>query len=177
MNCYPVFFNVVQDSLINSAITITMKLYDKNRDSFTISKVINTLENNKDIFLNEYESIYHFPENSKMEADKITFTIDKLKLFEIAKEKIRTKEKIISDMKTKRDNYYMHLDEKYIKDFSELDRECPISINDVKNLLEDADEILNSFYSSIKGIKLKPKTKDIDDVNELLKNICYCNDI
>jgi len=164
MNRAPGFFQLSLSAFQNAAVMGLAKLYEPScRGSMNLNKFLNIIEgNHKAIFLNDLSTKEKL--NQSLDIDNTTV--------QIHREEIKNHERIIENLLAWRDKSFAHNDKKYIFNREMLSKDFPITYKEFENLIELADEILNTYkigYSGSQTHIIPSNAFDVDVVLEELK--------
>ncbi|MBQ4122712.1 hypothetical protein IJD44_03185 [bacterium] len=135
-------------SLYQSVMT-TSKLYDKQRDSFSLIKFVQHFTNKNYVFLNSnkkfYEQIEHLNKNIELYNNEI------------------------ERLKKRRNRFNAHYDFEYLINKKNVQKDLPLFFDDKENLLSIAEKFVKNVWKSITTDKLT-FTNNID-MNALKEDI------
>lgn len=164
MNIAPAFFQIVMYSLEHTYMVDLFKLYDRDKKAKGIRKAINLCEQYSTIFPKE-RIVFRDIERDYNEVVKINIIKD-IKEIE---EKLKLIDPVIISLKGRRDNYYAHADKAYIDDIPLLASNYPLSFKQVADLIQTADEILNTLLRDLRGEVVVQNSTNYDDVKNIFE--------
>ncbi|MCP3033591.1 hypothetical protein LF817_19920 [Halobacillus sp. A1] len=164
LNKSPAFFQLVQESLLSSVIIGIAKIYEKrNRKGRTIFNFLNFISAN-------YQVIFNKPAKEKGKtSDEITE-----QLFEYQLVQLTNQEPLLNRVFAWRDGSFAHADKKYFEDRNILGGEFPITISDLRFLIELVAEILNKYegaYNNNYQSIIATNVTDIDNILDWLYKV------
>ena len=133
------FFSVVQFSLINTIMVGVIKLYDRNKDSYSVPKCIAMF---KDVNMKQPEKL--------LEWDAANEQVQK------NEKKLESYEEALKHLVTRRDKYYMHNDKGYFLNWSDLKKTATFSFDDARELLSIAKNTCEVIYRVCCGNEWRP---------------------
>lgn len=158
----PLFFNIIEKSLISALMIDLCKLFEENKDVFSVKKLYNICEQNQRYFSKYRE------EDGKETAVPSNLT-NSLKL---AKEEFERNKEVISNLKSQRDTLWAHHDKRWFLDPNKIENNHPIMWQDIEALLHFASDFTNcvilNFSSGIEFPFFNSKTACFDDVQKML---------
>lgn len=104
-------------------------------------------------------------ERNHNEAVKINIIKD---IKEIRK-KLDLIDPVVNSLKGRRDNYYAHTDKAYIDDLSLLASNYPLSFKQVADLIQTANDILNTLLRDLCGEAVAQNSTNYDDVKNIFE--------
>jgi hypothetical protein len=164
MNIAPAFFQIVMYSLEHTYMVDLFKLYDRDRNSKGLRKAINLCEQHSTIFPKE-RILFRDTESNHNEVVKINIIKD---IKEI-REKLDLIDPVVNSLKGRRDNYYAHTDKAYVDDLPQLASNYPLSFKQVADLIQTANEILNTLLRDLCGEVVAQSSTNYDDVKNIFE--------
>ena len=152
------FFTITRYSLVSSLMMELTKLYDK-REQKNLWRFLESCRN----------SVYIFP------AEKYTALWDNNRqvkgideLLKLSAEALTALDKTIFSLKGRRDQYYAHNDKRFFSPDAPLAEEYPISLHEVKSLLEFSSGFCNSILNVIDDRVIYPREVNSNDLDQVL---------
>lgn len=164
MNIAPAFFQIVMYSLEHTYMVDLFKLYDRDRNAKGLRKVINICEQHSTIFPKE-RIMFRDIESKHNEVVKINIIKD---IKEIRK-KLDLIDPVVTSLKGRRDNYYAHADKAYVDDLPQLASNYPLSFKQIADLIQTANEILNTLLRDLCGEIVAQSSTNYDDVKNIFE--------
>ena len=166
----PAFFNITERSNQYTFVMITAKLFDSNKQSTGLNKLIAICEQNKDVFPQEV-SLYFIDADSG-EGQEVSVSHENTKHLD---EAIEEQKNILASYECKsqklrdwRDNYFAHNDKKYFNNLNALAEKSPISDSEIEDMLKCASDICNAFLGKLTGTNFDTHSPDSKDLINLL---------
>lgn len=141
------------------------RIYDKNSNT-NFFMLIEKCNNNLGLLLKiRVENLKHNKENKKIDQEyleqrfeRLTRTIDELN-------------PLFDNLKSQRDKIYAHNDSKSIDSIENVIKKHPISMQDMKQLVNCTTETLDWIYNVMAQRHLEPLPKNINDWKETLSRV------
>ena len=164
MNIAPAFFQIVMYSLEHTYMVDLFKLYDRDKNAKGLRKAINLCEQHSTTFPKE-RIIFRDTERNHNEVVKINIIKD---IKEI-REKLDLIDPLVNSLKGRRDNYYAHTDKAYINNLPQLASNYPLSLKQIDDLIQTANDILNTLLRDLCGEVVAKNSTNYDDVKNLFE--------
>lgn len=164
MNIAPAFFQIVMYSLEHTYIVDLFKLYDRDKNAKGLRKAINLCEQYSKIFPKE-RIMFRDIERKRNEIVKINVIKD----IKGMKEKLDIIDPIVKCLQGRRNSYYAHADKAYIDDIPLLASDYPLSFKQIADLIQTADEILNTLLRDLCGEVVAKNNSNYDDVKNIFE--------
>ena len=146
INLAPGFFSVTRNALIRGMVIETSKLFDNDRRAYSLLNFLNSCAQSLPAMQFKAEGFLMTDHRTGKESQSITRTEAQIK--EKFREDIALwhKEKkalnsAIENLRKQRNKFYAHIDEGYMTDVDALVRESPISLSEIKKLIEYASKV------------------------------------
>lgn len=168
LNLSPSFFTIVLYSLENTFMMALAKLFDSDKTTLSLHKILNICENNQKLFKKELTFPFYEGGTDKIVDNEII----KVNLIEDIKKtrlEISSLEKSISSLKGRRDKKYAHNDKQYIDKLTELADKYPLNHHDIESLIECAGKILNRLLNDLNGEVMLTYHSNYGDIDEIIK--------
>lgn len=154
LNKAPAFFNLTQESLLTSIIIGLAKIYEKrNKKGRTIYNFLNFIDANQNGI----------------------FTKKQLRDYEITTElikghilKLEEQEPLLDNLFAWRDKGFAHMDNKYFEDRGLLGEDFPLTIKELRYLIELVAEILNTYGVAYNETFQSIKATNVTDIDRIL---------
>ena len=138
MSQAPIFFNVIEKSIVSSLMIDLCKLFEDSSTVLSVKKLYSICEQNQKLFP-KYRTY------NGIETD-IPFTLSKT--LDLAKQDFEDNKKVISNLKKQRNTLWAHHDKRYILDPSQIEDSYPIKWQEIEHLLQFASDFTNSVISN-----------------------------
>ncbi|WP_227936021.1 AbiU2 domain-containing protein [Alkalihalobacillus deserti] len=160
LNKAPAFFQLTQESLLTSVIIGLAKIYEKrNKKGRTIFNFLDFIEANyKGIFSNNLELM-------KKQSRDYEITNELISEHKLLLEK---QEPILNNLFAWRDKSFAHMDKKYFDDRGLLGEDYPITIEQIRHLIELLTDILNKYGGAYNGNIQIVKATNVTDIDRIL---------
>lgn len=160
LNKAPAFFRLTQESLLTSVIVGLAKIYEKrNRRGRTIYNFLNYIEANyRVIFSNNPELI-----TKQLRDYEIT-----TELIKEHKSQLEEQEPLLDNLFAWRDKSFAHIDKKYFEERSSLGEDYPLTIKQLRYLIELLAKILNMYGGAYNGTFQSIKATNATDTDKIL---------
>lgn len=160
LNKAPAFFQLTQESLLTSVIIGLAKIYEKrNKRGRTIYNFLNFIEaNHKGIFSNNPELL-----KKQLRDYEITTELIKGHILQLEEQ-----ESLLDNLFAWRDKSFAHMDNKYFKDRGLLGEDYPLTIKQLRYLIELVAEILNKYGGAYNGTFQSIKATNVTDIDRIL---------
>ncbi|MFC0525514.1 hypothetical protein ACFFGV_18170 [Pontibacillus salicampi] len=155
LNKSPAFFQLTQESLLTSVIVGLTKIFERrNKNGRTIYNFLNYIEwNYKGIFLNK----------PKLNTTEITVDIIKEQRF-----KLEQQDHLLNNLFAWRDKSFAHMDKKYFEDRAQLGEDFPLTIKQLRLLIELVAEILNVVEGAYSDSSWSFNATNVTDIDNIL---------
>ena len=164
MNIAPAFFQIVMYSLEHTYIVDLFKLYDRDKNAKGLRKAINLCEQYSTIFPKE-RIMFRDTERKRSEIVKINVIKD----IKGMKEKLDIIAPVVKCLQGRRNSYYAHADKAYIDDILQLASDYPLSFKQIADLIQTANEILNTLLRDLCGEVVAKNSSNYDDVKNIFE--------
>lgn len=164
MNISPAFFQIVMYSLEHTYVVDLFKLYDRDRNAKGLRKAINLCEQYSTIFPKE-RIVCRDTERNQNEVVRINVIKD----IKGIKEKLDIIDPVVKCLQGRRNNFYAHADKTYIDDIPLLASNYPLSFKQVADLIQIANEILNTLLRDLCGEVVAKNSSNYDDVKNIFE--------
>lgn len=167
INEFPAFYKISKKSFIYVCIIELAKLYERgNKNTSGIEKLINICDANQNLFLKKIHN-----EITDCDTDKIVESydtkIDIQKDIQNAKDKLKSLETVIENLKGQRNKFYAHLDKDYQKNPSALAKDFPLNYGEIEKLIYTAVSICNMFYKDLCNTEYVCHTANWNDIKNV----------
>ncbi|MCP3026454.1 hypothetical protein [Halobacillus sp. A5] len=157
LNKSPAFFYLIQESLLSSVIIGVAKIYEKrNQKGRTIFNFLNFIKAN-------HKAIFN---NSALKEKGVGGITEKS--IENHLVLLSDQEPLINKVFAWRDGSFAHSDKKYFQDRKILGEEYPITISDLRTLIELVAEILNKYEGDYNNSYQSINATNITDIDNIL---------
>ena len=165
----PCFWTITLNNLLSKALLGTAKLYDEDRESLGLKKLINKCEQNQGLFpksrtIKCTDAYTGNPDN---------FTISKNISADIVtlREKYESVRNYREQLMTLRDKHLAHMDKKYFLIDSDLYSKVALKKDSLEELIKTAGEIANCLLSNLSDTTVYVEYHNSDDYEILLHYI------
>ena len=160
------FFSVAFEALNYAMMMEVIKLCEEDRQVKSVPRFFNFFQSNSEI--KKFVGLVKKDTEYKM----------LLRVFEEYWNAYETKQ-IVSDIKTRRDNYYAHSDKKYFGNIDDLVNNTSVCYDDINVFLNKSHEFVSGVYLLLTGVEWQPKLhqnalvreKDCSDLFKLLDKV------
>ena len=166
MNKSPAFFQIIMRGLQHSYIMETFKLYDSNKDSLSIEKLLDICQSNSKYFRTEHIDI-HQSVDDNWPDEYITTKINTLDDIANAKVELLNFATKINNLTIRRNKFYAHSDKRYVSNLKSLENNAPFTYGDLDDLLMFANKICNTLLFNLNGRRYLTQSSNIEDVKNL----------
>ena len=158
------FFSVVHESLLHSMMSEVIKLYDNHSDCCSVVRL--------HAHCTATNTICKYLKNTPQKLENYLKTMDAFSDFLKKKETIQT----ITNLRIRRDKYYMHSDKRYFGKIERLVNEAPFSFEETKELFGEAFRFCFILYKLLGETEWHPNMyqnclvhkRDFSGLNKLL---------
>lgn len=158
----PVFFNVVEKSLVSSLMIDLCKLFEESPDVLSVKKLYNICEQN-------LKNFSKYRKKNGIETDTLSTLAQALKA---VKKDFECNKEVIANLKSQRDTLWAHHDKRWILTPSKMEEEHPIMWEEIEKLLRFASDFSNSvilnFTSGVEFPFFNSETACSDNVQTVL---------
>lgn len=169
LNYAPAFFSTISYSLVNTFIIELWKLYD-HKSLTSIQNLINQSQKNKTLFMKEHKNGY-LDEDTNECKDLNSIQIDIDDELRDCRKLLNKNAKRIDNLRNQRNKFFAHLDENYKNNTKKLADDFPVTLKDIKILLQTANEICNKITVAFDESWHLTKSSNVFDIDHLLKKL------
>ena len=165
----PCFWTITLNNLLSKALLGTAKLYDENKDSLGLKRLINKCEQNQGLFSKSctIKSTYAYTGSSDTFTNSKNISDDIVML----REKYESVQKYRDQLMTLRDKHLAHMDKKYFLIDSDLYCKVALKKDAFEALIKTAGEIANCLLSNLSDTTVYIEYHNSDDYEILLHYI------
>ena len=164
LNLAPAFFHTVEDSLFTTIILWADKLFD-DRGERGLFNFLSVMEYNRNwMSVQELQRRKSYPNGHWMLQGRVPITFESI---EEDREKIR-RLAALKSIQLRRDKFHSHFDKEYFFDRQKLQREAPITWENLKEAGDVMMSVLNDYSVDFDGQRFASETMGIDDLTRLL---------
>ena len=169
INEFPALYQLAKKSFIYVCIIELAKLYEYGSES-GLKKLISICDANHNLFQKKiHNEIIDCCTDKVVKSDDIKVEIqnDIAK----AKKKLENLARVIENLKGQRDKFYAHLDKEYQDEPTALSNDYPLNYGEIKQLIDAATNICNTFYQDLCTTSHACQTSNWDDINNVFKMV------
>lgn len=164
LNIAPAFFRTVEGSLFTTVILWADKLFDENGER-GLFNFLALIENHRDwMAIVELQRRRSYPGDHWMLKGRVPITFESI---EEDRQRIRNLAALKS-IQLRRDKFHSHFDKEYFFDREKLQREAPITWENLKQAGEVMSSILNDYSVDFDGQMFAAEVMNVDDLTRLL---------
>ncbi|MBR5095508.1 MAG: hypothetical protein IK094_00165 [Treponema sp.] len=169
INEFLAFYQLAKKSFLYVCIIELAKLYEYGSES-GIKKLIDICDANHNLFLKKFQNEIIECETGKV-GRSYDIRVDIKKDIAEAKEKLINLVSVVKKLKGQRDKFYAHLDKEYQDEPTALSNDYPLNYGEIKQLIDAATNICNTFYQDLCTTSHACQTSNWDDINNVFKMI------
>jgi len=164
LNLAPAFFHTVEDSLFTTIILWADKLFDEKGER-GLFNFLSLIENNRDwMTVQELQRRKSYSDDHWMLQGRVPITF---KSIEEDRQRIR-KLVALKSIQLRRNKFHGHFDKEYFFDRQKLQREAPMTWENLTEAGETMVTMLNDYSVDFDGQMFAAETMGIDDLTRLL---------